>query len=269
MFDQTFENIIKHRIGRQRILIGLIGPELGRGRLVDDVDRDHFTRRSERTGRHMAVAPARQRIDLHLVQILDRVEAAIHVAVERGVANRHFALVAGGHHHRAELVGDCHQDDATRPALQVFLGDPFISALEHVAQNREKALHRLLDRHCVIATAQCFGAGLGVFDRGFRGVAVRQHDRAQPLLAQRIDGECGADCRINTARQTDHHVAEAVLVDVITQAQHAGAVIRLLALGNHRHRSFRTGPAAIVLALPDGEADRLLELAHLEGEALV
>ena len=78
----------------------------------------------------MLVAPARQRVDLHLVEVLDRVEAAIHVAIERGVADRHLALVAGGDHHRTELVRDRHQDRATRAALQVFLGDAFLGAFE-------------------------------------------------------------------------------------------------------------------------------------------
>ena len=58
VLDQTFENIVQHRIGRQRILIGLIRSELRRRGLVDDVDRDHFTRRPQRAGRHVAIAPA-------------------------------------------------------------------------------------------------------------------------------------------------------------------------------------------------------------------
>ena len=37
MLDKAFEDVVERRIGRQRILVGLVGPEFGRRRLVDDV----------------------------------------------------------------------------------------------------------------------------------------------------------------------------------------------------------------------------------------
>ncbi len=58
-----------------------------------------------------------------LVKILDRIESAIHVAVESCIANRHFRLVSGGHHHQIELVGNRHQDRAARTCLQIFFSD--------------------------------------------------------------------------------------------------------------------------------------------------
>lgn len=42
LLDQAFENVVEHGIGRQRILIRLVGAEFGRRRLVDDVLRNDF-----------------------------------------------------------------------------------------------------------------------------------------------------------------------------------------------------------------------------------
>ena len=183
LLDQAFEDIVEHRIGRQGILVRLVGPKLGRRCLGEDVGRNHFARGAERARRDMGVAPRRQRVDLHLVKVLDRIEATIHVAVKRRIADRHFRLVASRHHHRAELVGDRHQDRAARAALQVFLGDAALGSLEHVGESGEEAVDRLTDRHRVIMATERLGAGGGVSQRFLRGIAIGQHDGAHPLLA--------------------------------------------------------------------------------------
>ena len=131
-----------------------------------------------------------------------------------------------------------------------------------------KTVDRLEDRHDVVAAAERAGAVLGVLQRILRRVAVGHHHGAQPLLAERIDGECGADRRIDAARQAEHDVLEAVLVDVVAQAEHAGAIVGLFLLGDLRHRPVDADPAGIA-ALPLGDDERLLELAHLEGQRLV
>ena len=50
------------------------------------------------------------------------------------------------------------------------------------------------------------------------------------LAAQRVDRERRAQRGIDAARQAEHDAGKAVLVDVVAQAQHAGAVVGLVAL---------------------------------------
>ena len=263
VLDEAFEDVVEDRIGRQRILVGLVGPQFRRWCLVDDVLRDDHAGRPQRAGRRVRIAPARQRIDLHLVEVLDRVEPAIHVAVERRIADAHLALVAGRDDHRAELVGDRHQDRAARAALQVLLGDPFIRPVEHVGERAQEAVDRCMDGHDVIAAAEKPRAFLGVLEGILRGVGIRQHDAAQTLLAQRIDGQRRADCRVDPAGQAENHRLEAVLVDVVAQPQHAGAIVGFFRLRNARHRPAGAAPA-VLRAAPMRDRHLLLELAHLE-----
>ncbi len=121
---------------------------------------------------------------LGLVDILDRVEAAVHVAIERGVADRHFRLVAGGHHHRAGLVGDRHQQRAAGARLQVLFGDVARQPLERPGQDLLKAIHRLRDRQHLVADAERRGELGGVIERHLRGEAERQHHAADAVRAQ-------------------------------------------------------------------------------------
>ena len=70
----------------------------------------------------LLVAPGAQPVDQRLGHVLDDGEPAGRVAVQGGVADRHLALVAGGEHQPAQLVGQRHEDDAPDAALQVLLG---------------------------------------------------------------------------------------------------------------------------------------------------
>ena len=148
-----------------------------------------------------AIAQPGQAIDLRLVEVLDRIEAAIHVAIERGVADRHFRLVAGGDHHQAELVGDRHQDDAARARLQIFFGDVARRPAKNAGERRLEPLHRAFDRHHVVVHAERLRDRLGVVERFLRGVAVGQHHAAHALGAERIDRERRAQAR-NRRRRT-------------------------------------------------------------------
>jgi hypothetical protein len=181
--------------------------------------------RTERAVRLPAIAQPRQAIDFGLVEILDRIEAAVHVAVERGVADRHFRLVAGRHHHQAEFVGDRHQDGAAGARLQIFLGDVARRAGKDSGERRFEPVHRAFDRNDVVAHAERAGDRGGIVERFLRGVAERQHHAAHALGAERIGRHRRAQRRIDAAGKTEHDALEAVLVDVIAQPEHAGGVI--------------------------------------------
>src|SRR5215475_4483058 len=115
--DQPFEDLVEYVVGWQRVLVGLVLAQLGGGRTGENIVGNDLRVWPERAVGLPAVAQPRQPINFGLVEVLDRVEAAVHVAIERGIADRHFRFIAGGHHHQAELVGDRHQDGAARPRL--------------------------------------------------------------------------------------------------------------------------------------------------------
>jgi hypothetical protein len=71
----------------------------------------------------VAVDPAGEGVDLGFEDVADDGETAAHVAVERAVADGHFALVAGGEEERAEFVGESHHQHAADAGLDVLLGD--------------------------------------------------------------------------------------------------------------------------------------------------
>ena len=87
------------------------------------------------TSRPSDVAPAGQPVDPGLGEVAEGGEAAHHVAVERAVADRDLALVPGGEHQQAELVGERHQERAPRPRLEVLLGDVRLTARELLGQD--------------------------------------------------------------------------------------------------------------------------------------
>ena len=119
--------------------------QFGRGRAVDHAFRDHHPaiRRIAPEG----VAPARERVHLGLVQVLDRRIAAAHVAVDRRVADGVFALVAGGEQQAAELVRQRHEDDAAAARLQVLLGHVGRLAFEQRGPALRGSHERFFDRH--------------------------------------------------------------------------------------------------------------------------
>jgi hypothetical protein len=71
--------------------------------------------------RDCASCARREPVDQQFAAILDGREAAGHIAVQRRVADRHLALVAGGQQHAPGLVRDAHQQHAAAARLDVLL----------------------------------------------------------------------------------------------------------------------------------------------------
>ena len=248
LLDEAAQNVVQHFVGRQRILVLLPLAQFGGGRLGQDVLRDHLTGRSFGSFRPPTVAELAEPVDLHLVEVLDRVEATVHVAVERGVADAHLALVAGGHHHRAELVRDGHEDRAARAALQVFLGDVAGPVAEDRLERGLETFHGRSDRNDFVRNAKRTGTVEGVRQRLLRGEAVGHHEASHPLGAQRVGGHRRADRGVDAARQAEHNTGETVLFDIVAQAEHAGRVIGLLAFLDDLAGSVDAGPSVAALA---------------------
>ena len=165
LFDQTGENIIEHRIGRQRILVLLVVAQFGRRRLGDDIFGDHHTIGPQRTIGLPAIAQMTQAEDLHFVEIIDRIEAAIHVAINGRIAHRHFRLVAGGHQHGTEFVRYRHEQSATHAALQMFFRQGARATCKERRQNLLDPFDRRCDGQNVIAHTQSIRTGFGIGER--------------------------------------------------------------------------------------------------------
>ena len=191
--DQAIQDLIQHVVRRQRVLVLLVFAQFRRRRTRQDALGNDDAVRTQGAFRLPAIAQMRQPVNLRLVEVLDRVEAAIHVAIERGVADRHLRLVAGGHHHHAEFVGDRHEQRATCARLQVFFRDVARPAFE---QRLERCFHTVdsgEDRHHLVFDAKRLCGGCSVIQRLLRREAVRQHHALHALGTERIDGNGGAD----------------------------------------------------------------------------
>ena len=112
LLDVELQDVVQHLVRRERVLIGLIRAQLGRGGLGDRRLRDHGA---------LAVQPARHAVDHRLVHVAEEGQAAAHVAVERAVADRQLRLVAGREHHRAGAVRPGHEDVAPDARLHVLV----------------------------------------------------------------------------------------------------------------------------------------------------
>ena len=129
------------------------------------------------------VAPARQPEDRGLEQVLDHGEAAGHVAVQRAVAGGHLALVAGGQHDAAELVGQRHQQHAADARLDVLLGRVLGQALELLRQRGLERLELGHDGNLVVAHAQA-RRHVARVDPGDVGRVGRGHHHGAHLVAR-------------------------------------------------------------------------------------
>ena len=114
-------------------------------------------------------------------------------------------------------------------------------------------------------------AGRGIVQAVARGVARRHHHRVHPLRPQRVDRDRGRERGIDAAREAQHDAGEAVLVDIVAQAQDHGAVDRLERPAG-AGRSGRARPAARRSSAPRspaGQRQRLDEAGRLRHQPAV
>ena len=141
LLDEARENRVELVVGRKRVLVGLVRPKLRGRRTRERTLGNHLAERPLCKRRPVRVAPARQAIDLGLVDILEHGKPAAHVAIQRGVADRHLRLVAGRQQHRSELVRERHQKQSANPRLEVLFGDVPRPPFENRRKRRLRARH--------------------------------------------------------------------------------------------------------------------------------
>ncbi len=201
LLHQALEDGVELLVGRQRILVLLVLAELrGRG-FGKDRRRDYLALRPNAPVGPLAVPEVREPIDRGLVEVLDRIEAAVHVAVERGVADRDLRLVAGRDQHQPELVGERHQRHAAHARLDVLFRDVRRQVGEERIEDLGDAFDRGHDRQHVVADAETLGAFRRVGEALFRRVEVGEHDGAHAACPKRVDRHRRARPR-NQCRRT-------------------------------------------------------------------
>ena len=244
--------------------------------------RHHRAVGPERAIGPVAVAPARQREARRLVGVLQHRIAARHVAVERGIADRHLALVAGGQQHVAEAVAERHQRHHPQPRLDIFLGEAGLVAGEARREHLVERVDAGRDRDDVMAAAEQPRAFFGVLEAFVAGIFRRQHHAPDPVGAQRIDRDRGGQRAVDPARQAEDDAGKAVAVDIIAQGDHHRAVDvlriadRARGCGRSCSASRRACATHSVISkrfVPVGQLGAQLELAavarlHDEGRAV-
>ena len=118
---QHLQDAIKHRIGRQAVFVLLIRAQLGAGGFVDDARINNHALRSHHPITMMRIAPAADVKHPRLVQILNRIISACHIAVDRRIADRDFRFIACGQQHMAEFIGQGHEQQAAQTRLDILL----------------------------------------------------------------------------------------------------------------------------------------------------
>ena len=231
------------------------------------------------------VRVARDRVDVALVDVAEHREPADGVAVERAVADRQLALVAGGEHQPVLGVRDRHQQRTADARLDVLLGEPEVRALaEQRAEARRGRPRRAAG--CRPCAPRCRGArraparprGCGRDENG-PGIATPRH-RAR---AERLDREVRRHRRVDAAREADHRARRQVLLaEVVADAEHErrlelrhgrgirhdlGARVQLEHLERRREVRQRRAHAALRVHR-EGRAveDQLVVAAHLVAE---
>ena len=179
LLDVGLQDRVEDVVGRQGVGVLLARPQLRRRRLGERRLRDHRAqdRRVHRVGQAgRGVAPAGELVDQRLGDVLDHGEAAGHVAVERRVADRVLALVAGGQDDVAVLVRQRHEQVAADARLDVLLGHAGGGALERVGERAVVGGHHVGDGDHLVADAEVLRELLGVRQRVVRGVRRRHRD---------------------------------------------------------------------------------------------
>ena len=191
-----------------------------------------------------AIAQCARAKHLHLVEILDRIEAAVHVAVECRIADRHFRFVAGRHQHRAEFVGQRHEQRSAHAALHILFGDVARSPGEERREHGfETARRQARSAGCRSETPSALAQSAASSSDDLRRIAIGHHDAVDARRPQRIDRQRRGERRIDAARQPHDDAGKAVLLDIFAQPQHAGGVIGLVPFFDHGARRLDADPA--------------------------
>ena len=146
---------------------------------------------------------------MRLRHVADHRQPAAHIAIQRAVADRQLALVAGGQHQRADLVGERHQRDAAQPRLQILFGHVRRAARRTTARARSRNRSYTPVIGTISNRMPRFSRHLArVGDAVVGGIRPRHADAGDVLRAHRVDRDRRRERRIDAAAQPDQHASK-------------------------------------------------------------
>ena len=164
---------------------------------------------------------AGQRVDVALVDVAEHGEAPDRVSVQRAVADRELALVAGREHEPVLRVRDRHERGPADPRLDVLLGESVVFLLaEEAPEYPEVGFVERGDIHRTKLDPQAIRQGGGVTEAVFRGEGAGHRHPAHSLDPQCFDGQVCGDRRVDSPRQADDGARWKILLEeIIADAQ--------------------------------------------------
>ena len=129
------------------------------------------------------IDPARELVNHRFRHVADDGEAAGHVAVNRAIADREFALVSGGEEDVAELVRERHQDHSAQARLHVFFRRVLGQTGEDFLELRLESGEGVRDRDLQTSDAEIARESERIVDAAARGIGARHGDADDVLRA--------------------------------------------------------------------------------------
>ena len=183
--------------------------------------------------------------------ILEQRQAASHVAIQRGITDRHFAFVAGADQQMAVAVGQRHGQQTAQARLHIFRRggagqgrSPVglqVGAVQHVLQRAHGGSQRDFQARDIQPPRKFQGIGQ-CFVGGHRG--GHRHSE-HPVWPQGIHRNGGHERGVHTSGECHHCARKLVFLHIIAQAHLQG---RISAGHGGRQRSHCAGhrlPTAI------------------------
>src|SRR6266571_1716386 len=207
--DIGFEDAVEDVIGRQSILIGLVGAQLGGGRLFDARAGHQFP---------FAIDDAREFVDHGFRHIGNYRQASGYIAVQGAVTDADFGFVSRAQNQSAEFIGESHEQIAADAGLDILLGGVFGRFGEGVGEDLAVGGKYIGDRQDNDFDSEIGGELARVAKAAFGGVGAGHGDAGDVLLAQRGHGDAGDHGRIHAAAHSHEHFAETAFVHVVARA---------------------------------------------------
>ncbi len=155
---------------------------------------------------------------MRLEDVLDGCESSHHVTVERGVADRELALVAGRQHKPPVGVREGHEDRPPDASLEVLLGECQTKFAERRTQSVLEGREGTGDRNLDGLDAESVRERVRVGQTSLARVRTRHEYTMDVPGAERVGGESRHERGIDAARQTEDNIREAVLAHVVAKA---------------------------------------------------
>lgn len=227
LLDISVEDGVEEFIRREGVLVGLVWLQFGGWRLGDAVAGNQFTPGG-------VVDVLGEAVDVGFGDIADDGESAAHVAIEGAVAGGELAFVAGGEEEVSVAIGECHEQSAADPGLEILFGEVIPEegiaepvGIQQIGEGVFIGGMDGVDGEEVELDVEVFGEGFGIGDGVIGAVAAGHGDADDAVVAQGRDGECAGYGGIDATGESEDGAGEAAFSDIVAESEDEGMVDRL------------------------------------------